>query len=71
MNASPSGGDDEDDEDSGGSNGGDESDEESEYDFHYMEQANMVTLFDRLGFSGPLPSMRCYEQIDKWMHLPN
>ncbi len=52
-----------DDDDGGG--GGDDSDDESFYDYNYMGRADMVALFETLGFSeAAAKQVVCYEQID-------
>ena len=51
------------DDDGGG--GGDDSDDKSFYDYNYMGRADMVTLFETLGFSeAAAKQVFRYEQID-------
>ncbi len=60
----PSSGGDDGDDDSGSDDNN--SDEELLYDYHYMERADMVTLFKRLGFSeAAAKQVVRYEQIDE------
>ena len=58
------------DDDGGG--GGDNSDDESFYDYNYMGRADLVALFETLGFSKAAAKQTvCYEQIDDMEALAN
>ena len=58
------------DDDGGG--GGDDSDDESFYDYNYMGWADMVALFETLGFSERRPSKQsATSRSTTWRRWPN